>query len=296
MPGMPAALAPLLAEAGVRAVRIPEERGYLPAHPCIFEQPSHAHATTGNADVAMPPPCPPLLPFPMPQSPLSSAALGTEETKTQTVLCSSCSTAQVLSPPARALYSAHGFSSSCAFVGCSLCGLEQSYSASDLLAAIDTQIGIICAATTAAKGAVVPTNALVLNGSSDSSDADEVPSMNNYEGSHSRSRSKIGSFPAKAPKTVAGRAVSLPKIDESAMPEASQLVIEFMCHPGWPDAPEYDQGSPCWDAFSASGARAHEVEVLSDPAFHEGLANRGVQLLSHQASGLLNSMPRRGDP
>jgi len=296
---MPAALAPLLATAGVRAVRIPEERGYLSARPQLVEVPSDSCTTTGTVDVTVPLPCPPLPPLPLPLPPLPSAPLPPEEkeSKTRMVLCSSCSAAQVLSPPARAVYKAHGFSSSCAFVGCSLCGLETSYSVSNLLEAIDTQIGILRAAATAAKTAEVLESVQSCTSSRDSDNSDTVaalPKGTFGEGPDSHTRSIAGSVPAEPGKVATETPELSPNTVDSVISDTTSFVIECMCHPGWPDALHDGQSPPCWDAFSASGARAQEVAVLSDLLFHEGLAKRNVKLLSHEASGLLDSIPQRG--
>jgi len=302
LPTIAAALAPVLAAAGVRAVRIPEERGYLPANSAnddvsgLLLQTFQPHETAGTFEAAVPSsPPPPTLPL-LPPPTLAPPAVGEPHwtVATRPALCDSCSAAQALAPPARQLYAAYGLTSPCAFVGCSLCGLGSTYSVSDFLAAVDAQINWLRAA---AAEAALPLGAAPADDSA-------TPAAAAHLVFEAAAAAIVGSIDASnAPpwkkrtfstaECISGSACAILATAASTAARRAPLafVVEAMCHPGWAEeglAVHEDSGLRSWDAFSASTARAHEVAVLGDAALRAGLASRGVRLVSYRESGLLD--------
>jgi hypothetical protein len=288
----------VLAAAGVRAVRIPEERGYLPANsanddlPGLLLQTFQPHKTAGTEAAVPSSPPPPPLPLLPPSTPALPAAGEPHWTvATRPALCGSCSAAQALAPPARQLYAAHGLTSPCAFVGCSLCGLGSTYSVSDFLAAVDAQINWLRAATAEA---ALPLGAAPADGSATPAaaahlvfEAAAAAMMGSIDASNAPPWKKRTFSTAEC---ISGSACAI-LASTAARRAPPAFVVEAMCHPGWADeglAVHEDSGLRSWDAFSASTARAHEVAVLGDAALRAGLASRGVRLVSYRESGLLD--------
>jgi hypothetical protein len=223
-----------------------------------------------------------VLPPPTPALPAAGEPHWTVATRP--ALCGSCSAAQALAPPARQLYAAHGLTSPCAFVGCSLCGLGSTYSVSDFLAAVDAQINWLRAA---AAEAALPLGAAPADGSATPAAAAMVGSIDASNAPPWKKRT----FSTAECISGSACAVLATAASTAARRAPPAFVVEAMCHPGWAEeglAVHEDSGLQSWDAFSASTARAHEVAVLGDAALRAGLASRGVRLVSYRESGLLD--------